>query len=75
MVTIYRVKGWFKHRSGTQRFTKEIPALSREHVLERIYSDIGSRHKVKRNLIHIETIEELKPEEVEDAKVLRMMKG
>lgn len=70
---IIRVRGWFKQGPHRQRFTRELLALSREHALERIYSDIGSKHKVKRNLIHIEEVVEVKPEEVKDPRVLAML--
>ncbi len=70
---IIRVRGWFKQGLYRQRFTRDLLALSREHALERIYSDIGSKHKVKRNLIHIEEVVEVKPEEVKDPRVLAML--
>lgn len=70
---IIRVRGWFKQGPYHQRFTREVLALSNEHALERIYSDIGSKHKVKRNLIHIDEVVEVKPEEVKDPRVLAML--
>jgi len=66
-VKIYRVKGWFKTPKNTvHRFVKEVRALKKEHALELIYSEIGSKHRVKRRLIRIEEVREVKPEEVED---------
>ena len=70
---IFHVRGWFKQGPYRQRFTKELLALSRKQALERVYSDIGSKHKVKRNLIRIEEMVEVKPEEVKDPKVLAML--
>ena len=70
---IFRVRGWFKQGPYRQRFTREMLVLSKEQALERIYSDIGSKHKVKRNLIHLEEVVEVKPEEVKDPKVLAML--
>ena len=58
----FRVRGKFKQTGGWQKFTRELPALCEEHALERVYSELGSRHKVKRNLIRIEEIVELGPE-------------
>jgi large subunit ribosomal protein LX len=70
---IFRVRGWFKQGVYRQRFTRELLALSKEQVLERVYSDIGSKHKIKRNLIHLEEVVEIKPEEVSDPRVLAIL--
>lgn len=59
---IFRVRGWFGRGPNRQRFTRELPALSKDQALERVYSEIGSKHKVKRILIHIEEVTELQPE-------------
>ena len=73
MVKIFRVKGWFQQRWQRSTFTRELCALSERQALERIYSEVGSRHKVKRNLIHIEEISEIKPEEIKDPRVRAMV--
>jgi large subunit ribosomal protein LX len=72
MTKIFRVKGWFKHDNRHQAFTKETRALSEKHVLEQVYSEIGSRHKVKRNLIHVSEITEIKPEEAKDPRIIAL---
>lgn len=41
------------------KFSKEIAAAKREHALERIYAEMGSRHRAKRHQIVIMEIEEL----------------
>ncbi|KXB02969.1 50S ribosomal protein LX [candidate division MSBL1 archaeon SCGC-AAA261O19] len=69
MVKTFRITGWFKHNDREQKFTKEMRAHSKDNVIERVYSDIGSRHGVKRNLIQIGKIEEIKPEEAEDPRI------
>ncbi len=40
-------------------FKIELRALKLEHALERVYSELGSRHKLRRRHIRIEKIEEL----------------
>jgi len=67
---IYRISGWFKQGLYLQKFTRELLALSKEQALERIYSEFGSRHKIKRNQINIEDVAEIKPEDVTDLKIL-----
>jgi large subunit ribosomal protein LX len=39
------------------RLTKEIRALKLEEALEKLYSDVGSHHKVKRRNLKIEEVE------------------
>jgi large subunit ribosomal protein LX len=62
MIKTFRIKGQFRQGLEWQVFTREIRALSKAQALERIYSEIGSKHKVKRNLIRIFEVIELKPE-------------
>lgn len=69
MIKTFRIKGWFRNNSKKQRFTKEFRAYKEEDVIERVYSDIGSRHRVKRNLINIEKIEDIKPEEAKNQRI------
>ena len=71
---IYRTKGWFKQGLFKQKFTRDLLALSKDQALERVYSEVGSRHRLTRNMIHIEEVTEVKPEEVTDPRVLAMLK-
>ncbi|MFQ5816245.1 MAG: 50S ribosomal protein L18Ae, partial [Candidatus Hydrothermarchaeaceae archaeon] len=70
----YRVKGKFLMGEEMQAFTKEFRAISEEGVMEKIYTDLGSKHKVKRGKIKIEELKEIKPEEAEDP-ALKAMSG
>lgn len=70
---IFRVKGWFQKPWQKQVFVKELPALSEQRAIERIYSEVGSKHRVKRNLIHIEEVVEIKPEEAKDPRIRAMV--
>ena len=54
-------------------FVKELPALSEQQALERVFSEVGSKHKVKRRLIHIEEATEIKPEEAKDPQIKAMV--
>ena len=45
------------------KFTKEVQAANLSHAKERVYTDLGSRHRAKRHEIKILKIEEVKPEE------------
>ena len=74
MIKIFRIKGWFKQGYEKQTFTRELPALSEKQALERVYSEVGSKHKIKRNLINIEEVTEIKPEDVKDPRMAAMLR-
>jgi large subunit ribosomal protein LX len=44
-------------------FDKVVAASKKEHALEKIYSEMGSRHRAKRFQITIHSVEEETPEE------------
>ncbi len=59
-VKYYRVIGKFKDRLGNlHKFDLIVKGTKKEDVLEKIYSNIGGNHKVKRIMIKIEKIEEI----------------
>ena len=62
----YRVKGSFVMGSETQVFTKELRAVKEEDIYEKLYSIFGSKHRIKRNQIKIDSIEEISDDEVVD---------
>ena len=59
LTKIYRVKGRFVLGSEVQVFTKEFKAVKEEDIEEKIYSVFGSKHRINRNQIKIESIEEI----------------
>jgi len=62
----YRVKGEFLMKNVWQPFSKEVVGKSKKEAREKILSIMGSRHKVKRRFIKIESIEEIQKDEIED---------
>jgi large subunit ribosomal protein LX len=66
LTKIYRIKGSFVMGSETQVFTKELRAINEEDIYEKIYSIFGSKHRIKRNQIKIDSIEEIAEDDVED---------
>ncbi|MEM1689221.1 MAG: 50S ribosomal protein L18Ae [Candidatus Hadarchaeales archaeon] len=72
---IFRIEGSFKQGLWKQKFRKEIIGFSERQVLEKVLSDIGSKHGVKRCMIKIEKIEEISPEEVRDQRIKLMLGG
>lgn len=65
-VKIFRIRGEITHPSMRTSFMKEVRALKLQDALERIYSEMGSRHKLERCHIRITEVREIPPEEVTD---------
>jgi large subunit ribosomal protein LX len=61
---VWRAIGKYKKRRKTYRFSKEMISPKESHVRERILSELGSRHRVKRRDIIITKVEEIDPEDV-----------
>ena len=71
-VKTYHIRGEFKKRKEMIPFGKYVRALNVEDALELVYSIVGSKHRVKRNLIYIDSknIREItNPEEINDVVV------
>jgi ribosomal protein L20A (L18A) len=59
-VKTFIVTGKIKKPSGDIQFSKKLMAVKEKHVEEKIYAELGSRHKAKRSQIVITKIEEEK---------------
>lgn len=73
MEKVFRIKGHFKKKKKKLEFIKEVPSNSKDRAIERLYSELGSKHAVKRNLIKISNVEEIKPEEAEDPNIRELV--
>jgi len=66
-IKVYRIIGKMllshDHFPEERIFRMEIPAVSEKDALEKVYSDLGSRHKLKRSHIKIIEIKEISPEQ------------
>ena len=56
----FTVKGTFKAGEKWEHFTKNITSPNKNNAIEKAYSLIGSEHGLKRRLVKIETVEEVK---------------
>jgi len=72
-IKIFRVSGRITKPNWQTNFQKEVRALKHEEALDRVYKEIGSKHKAKRFQIKILKVEEIKPEEVTDPTVKKLM--
>ncbi|NAZ26841.1 MAG: 50S ribosomal protein L18a [Thermogladius sp.] len=57
-----------------QKFTKEVRALTKEQALEKVYSILGSNHKLRRKHIVVEEVKEISPEEITRSNVLEFLR-
>jgi large subunit ribosomal protein LX len=65
----FRLTGTFRMGRKIQSFSKEVASHDKKGAEEDLYSILGSKHKVKRYDIQIDSVKELKPEDVEDSVV------
>jgi len=77
-VKIYRFYGYMligvSSAPEWRKFVKEIRAVKLSDALEKLYSELGSKHKVKRSNIKILKVEEISPEEALDKYVKELSK-
>ncbi len=73
-VKIYRISGLMllSHDSVPEwkKFTKYVRAVSEKDALEKVYSWLGSNHKLKRYHIKVSEIKEVRLEEVKDKRLI-----
>jgi large subunit ribosomal protein LX len=62
----FRAKGSFKDTRKRQDFTVEVAAENADAARERVLSNLGSRHKLKRWEISIDELVELAPADITD---------
>ncbi len=72
-VRAFRVSGVMRIKGSWQKFSVELTEVSEEGAVERVYSLLGSRHKLKRAHIKVLEVRELSPDEVTDLRVRRLL--
>lgn len=75
-VKIFRVSGrmLISHDRFPEwrKFSVYVRAVKPEHAIEKVYSDLGSRHKLKRYHIKITEVKAVSLEEVDDLNIIRL---
>ncbi len=71
---IFRIQGKFMMGNSLKPFTRELKATNEEEIKERIYSEFGSKHHIKRNKIKIEQITEISENDVQDQVIKALLK-
>lgn len=72
---VFRVTGEIRKPNLKTQFRKEVIAVKPEHAVEKVYSELGSRHRVKRFHIKISKVEEVAPQDIEDPLIRKILIG
>jgi len=65
-VKVYRVTGKIMKPNFKTDFRKEVRAVKEEDAIEKVYMELGSKHRVKRVHIKITGVEDIEPDQIED---------
>jgi large subunit ribosomal protein LX len=74
-IKVFRVSGEIRKPNFQTEFRKEVRALKPEDAVEKVYMELGSKHRVKRFQIRISQVEEIGPEEIESPLIRKMTLG
>jgi large subunit ribosomal protein LX len=74
-VKVFKVTGEITKPNLKTTFKKEIIADKSEHAVEKVYAELGSKHRVKRFHIKIAGVEEVPPEKIENPLLRKMVTG
>ncbi len=74
-VKVFRVIGKIRKPNFQTEFRKEVRALKPEDAVEKVYMELGSKHRVKRFQIRISEVEEIGPDEIENILIKKMTLG
>jgi len=72
---VFRVTGEIYKPNLKTPFVKEVIADKPEHAAEKVYAEIGSRHRVKRHHMKVVKVEEVSPEEIANPILKKMVSG
>lgn len=72
---VFRVTGQIYKPNLKTAFAKEVLADKAEHATEKVYTEIGSRHQVKRCHMKIVKVEEVSPEEIANPILKKLVVG
>ncbi len=66
----FKVTGTFRNRPGMQAFSKEVAAKDKDAAVEVVMSVLGSKHRAKRTEVKVESVVEIKKDDVTDPIVI-----
>jgi large subunit ribosomal protein LX len=72
---VFRVSGEINKPNLKTPFAKEILAAKSAHAVEKVYAEIGSKHKVKRFQLKISNVEEISVDEIKNPIIKKIVTG
>ena len=72
---VFKVTGKIYKPNLKTDFVRELLADKPEHAEERVYAEIGSRHRVKRCHMKVTKVEEVSPEEIKNPILKKLVVG
>lgn len=72
---VFRVTGEINKPNLKTPFKKEIIAAKPEHAVEKVYAELGSKHRAKRHHIKITSVEEIPPEQITNPLLKKLATG
>ncbi len=72
---VFKVTGKINKPNLGTPFVKEVLADKSEHAVEKVYAEIGSKHRVKRHHLKILSVEEIPTEAVENPILKKIVAG
>jgi large subunit ribosomal protein LX len=72
---VFRVTGEINKPNLKTPFVKELVVNKPEHAVEKVYAEIGSKHRAKRFQIKILNVEEIPNEEIENPILKKIVTG
>ncbi|MGD8505418.1 MAG: 50S ribosomal protein L18Ae [Candidatus Bathyarchaeota archaeon] len=74
-VKVFRITGRIEKPNWKTSFTREVRALKPEDAVEKIYKELGSKHRAKRFQIKILEAKEISPDEVTSPIIKKLTTG
>ncbi len=72
---VFRVTGEIYKPNLNTPFVRELLADKPEHAEERVYAEIGSRHRVKRCHMKVTNVEEVSPADIANPILKKLVTG
>jgi len=71
-IKVFRISGEFTQAQKKQPFTMEIRALNAGTAIQRVFSNLGSKHKLKQRGISIKEVKEIEAKDAKDLLVQQL---
>ncbi len=71
----YKVTGQISKPRLNTPFERELLADKSEHAVEKVYAELGSRHRVQRHHIKIAEVKEVKADEIKNPILKKVVAG